>query len=151
MRPKFKAAEPHRYPQSMALPRRRRKTGQPDLDDVDLSAGEGVWTGAPAEGKRRRATVEDSARQRVFDEYYADESLFAALDELARPQEDPYVALGLDERASWDQITSAHRRLAKLHHPDRLSDPSSDARLRSEERIRKLNIAYTELRRRRGK
>jgi len=64
---------------------------------------------------------------------------------------DPYVVLGIPPTASWDEITGAHRRLAKEHHPDRLVDPTPEERERSDDRIRDLNIAYMELRRRKGR
>jgi hypothetical protein len=62
---------------------------------------------------------------------------------------DPYEVLGLPMYATWDQVTAAHRRLAKEHHPDRLLDAPDDVRAASEERMRQVNQAYNELRRQR--
>lgn len=36
---------------------------------------------------------------------------------------DPYIVLGLTCGATLDQVKSAHRKLAKCHHPDRGGDP----------------------------
>jgi DnaJ-domain-containing protein 1 len=65
--------------------------------------------------------------------------------------DDPYAVLGVTATATWEEITEAHRKLARLHHPDRLVTASADTRAASEERMRDVNIAYAELRRRRGK
>ena len=46
---------------------------------------------------------------------------------------------------------AAHRRLAKPHHPDRLLNATPEDRQRSEDRMRDINIAYAELKRRRNK
>lgn len=59
--------------------------------------------------------------------------------------DDPYVVLGVAETASWPEITAAHRRLAKQHHPDYTDEAGSH------DAIRRLNIAYVELRHRRGR
>jgi hypothetical protein len=55
---------------------------------------------------------------------------------------DPYEVLGVARSAPWDQIVAAHKRLARQWHPDAGGD---------EEKIRRLNAAYAELRVRRGR
>jgi DnaJ-class molecular chaperone len=138
-----------------------------DPDSVDLSGEEHSWWadredlagGVPAGGQgssrnkgRPRAQPTDP-KHSTFEDYFTPESLFEMPvdDDRKGPSEDPYGTLGLPETASWEQITAAHRRLAMQHHPDRLGDTSNDHRAKSERLIRDLNIAYTELRRRRGK
>jgi DnaJ-domain-containing protein 1 len=64
---------------------------------------------------------------------------------------DPYAVLGVDPRASWEEIVDAHRRQARRHHPDRLVGRADTEIARAEERIRDINVAYQELRVRRGK
>jgi hypothetical protein len=105
---------------------------------------------APA-GARARATS-------AFEDYFSTESLFEdpATDgalgaDNFYDSSDPWVVLGLPETSTWEQITAEHRRLAKLHHPDRLTHASAIDRELSEQRMRELNIAYSELRRRRGR
>jgi len=62
--------------------------------------------------------------------------------------DDPYDVLGLPRGASWERITAAHRRLARAWHPD---GASADQRGEREELIRRLNVAYAELKVRRGR
>jgi DnaJ-class molecular chaperone len=138
-----------------------------DPDNVDLSGEEHAWwadredlaAGVPEGGqgssrKKGPSRIQPADDERsAFQHYFTSESLFdEPTDDLGKgPSEDPYGTLGLPETASWEQITAAHRRLAKEHHPDRLGDQSTDLRANGERLIRDLNIAYTELRRRRGR
>jgi DnaJ-domain-containing protein 1 len=65
--------------------------------------------------------------------------------------DDPWQILGVPRGASWDEITVAHKRLAKLHHPDMLATRSPEEREASEARMRDVNVAYSVLRRRLGR
>ncbi len=145
---------------------------EPAKDDpsVDLGGDEHAWwaqhdveTAYVRPTKRRTAAAEPPKRD-TFSEYFSTESLFTTETRAEKPSaadddddlgpfsaDDPYVILGIPASASWDDITIAHRRLAKLHHPDRLLNATVDDRHRSEQRMRDINIAYSELRRRRGK
>lgn len=106
--------------------------------------------------KRKRGRPEPEAKPHgAFAEYYSADSLFTTVDDDSVSSgefnpDDPYVVLGVPASANWDQIVSAHRRLAKLHHPDRLLDAAPDDREKSEERMAEINLAYAELRRRRA-
>ena len=62
--------------------------------------------------------------------------------------DDPYEVLGVARGASWERITAAHRRLARRWHPDGAPEGEREQR---EELIRRLNVAYAELRVRRGR
>jgi DnaJ-domain-containing protein 1 len=145
------------------LRRKKRDDAQPagpPKESVDLSDEEHAWwaardeleTGRVPHGRKRRSTADEPTKS-GFETYYSSESLFDWTgDEAGMIDEtDPYVVLGLPTSATWDQISSAHRRLAKLHHPDRLGDATPEERESSDERIRELNIAYMELRRRKGR
>lgn len=61
---------------------------------------------------------------------------------------DPYALLGVTRAVSWEQITAAYRRRARAWHPDG-ADPAEAER--RQDLIRRLNVAYTELRVRRGR
>ncbi len=55
---------------------------------------------------------------------------------------DPYALLGVDPRASWEEIVAARNRLLRRWHPDAGGD---------DERLRRLNAAFAELRVRRAR
>ena len=65
--------------------------------------------------------------------------------------DDPYVVLKVEPSASWDDIVASYRRLARMWHPDGLQNPVPGERELCDDMIRRLNIAYTELRVRRGR
>ncbi|HEV3227702.1 MAG TPA: J domain-containing protein [Acidimicrobiales bacterium] len=144
---------------------RRRKKDDPDAkadDNVQISSDEHAWWAAreeldsnkaPSGRTKKKAVDERSERTHAFEEYFSTESLFdwtGAQDGIF-DETDPYVVLGLPPSASWEEISAAHRRLAKLHHPDRLVDANDEEREASDRRIRELNVAYMELRRRKGR
>jgi DnaJ-domain-containing protein 1 len=145
---------------------RRKDEPRPDDkasgdDTVALDSEEHAWWAnreeldsnkRPSMHSKHAPPVEEPKRN-TFEDYFSSESLFdwssgqnGLLDE-----SDPYVVLGVPPSASWDEISAAHRRLAKLHHPDRLMHASEEERANSDRRIRDLNIAYMELRRRKGR
>ena len=119
----------------------------------------------PKKEEKKPPPAADTHKRDTFTDYFSTESLFihnqwpTAEDAGPAPEDtigpfsadDPYVVLGIPSSATWDDITVAHRRLAKLHHPDHLLNATDDDRYRSEQRMRDINIAYSELRRRRGK
>ena len=55
------------------------------------------------------------------------------------------AALGLEPGASADEIKQTWRRLSKEHHPDRVTHLGEEFRQVAEERMRKINAAYDEL------
>jgi DnaJ-class molecular chaperone len=147
--------------------RRRKKNDErvPDKTDkdesVDLNTEEHAWWAARDEldsnkapsGRSKKKPAEEPQKRTTFEDYFSTESLFdwtGAQDGIF-DETDPYVVLGLPPSASWEEISAAHRRLAKLHHPDRLMSATVDEREASDRRIRELNVAYMELRRRKGR
>jgi hypothetical protein len=65
--------------------------------------------------------------------------------------DDPSVVLRVTPTATWDEIVASYRRLARWWHPDGLVDPAPGERELCDDMIRRLNIAYAELRVRRGR
>jgi DnaJ-domain-containing protein 1 len=75
----------------------------------------------------------------------------------AEPDEPQPVELGLTRAhqllgvplgASRQEVSLAYKKLAFIHHPDRVAGMGPEAREYSEERMKELNAAYSELRRR---
>lgn len=66
-------------------------------------------------------------------------------------EDDPYVVLKVPPTAAWEDIVASYRRLVRWWHPDGLVDPAPGERELCDDMIRRLNIAYTELRVRRGR
>ena len=145
---------------------RRKDEARPDGEggkdeNVNLGSEEHAWWAnrdeldsnkAPSGHSKHKPVVEETKRN-TFEEYFSTESLFdwTGSDDSIFDETDPYVVLGLPPSASWDEISASHRRLAKLHHPDRLMNATDEERENSDRRIRELNIAYMELRRRKGR
>jgi|SRR5215216_1108849 len=59
-----------------------------------------------------------------------------------------HQVLGVRLGASQQEISQAYRKLALMHHPDRVAGMGPEARESSEERMKEINAAYAELRRR---
>jgi DnaJ-class molecular chaperone len=139
-----------------------------DAEPSTIDADENAWWAAREElvtayepAPRPTAVSEGESHKSGFEEYFSTESLFtygatsSGTDtddgSLSALPLDPYRVLGVADGSTWEEITTAHRRLAKLHHPDRLLHATAADRELSERRMRELNIAYSELRRRRGR
>jgi DnaJ-domain-containing protein 1 len=142
---------------------RFRKKGDEDSDapkneTVHLDSQEHAWWAGREtldsqeipHGRPKQAVKEEAPKRNTFEDYYSTASLFEPVVEVL-DEDDPYAVLGVPATATWEEITKAHRRLAKRFHPDRLTDMSKEEQAKGEVRIRDLNIAYMELRRRRGK
>jgi DnaJ-domain-containing protein 1 len=56
--------------------------------------------------------------------------------------------LGVPLGASRQEVSQAYKKLAFIHHPDRVAGMGPEAREYSEERMKEINAAYAELRRR---
>ena len=101
---------------------------------------------------RRPDDEEDETGRTAFDEYFTFESLFEEPPAQTPASTKPYEILEVDPDSPWSEVVAAHRRLAKLHHPDALVDADPRAVAAAEERFRQINWAYGELsRRRRGR
>ena len=59
-----------------------------------------------------------------------------------------HQVLGVPLGASRQEISQAYRKLAFMHHPDRVAGLGPEAMEYSEERMKEINAAYAELRRR---
>ena len=56
-------------------------------------------------------------------------------------------ALGVAKGAGVEEISAAYRRLAQTHHPDKVANLEPEVREYSEQRMKEINAAYSELKR----
>jgi DnaJ-domain-containing protein 1 len=147
-----RAPRPRRaFPGGQArLPRLQRPAGAPDdlledePDDEDDSP------------LRRNPDERSPGKDRGFEAYYSNESLFeqpepaAGVDPDGRPVEGPYGVLGLRRNASWEEVSRAHRKLVSQLHPDRYVGSDDEEREAAERRVRDVNEAYATIRRERA-
>jgi DnaJ-domain-containing protein 1 len=137
-----------------------------DDEDADLSEDEHAWWAARdgvAGVPRGTSTAEHEAPTEGdtgFQDYWSPESLFEE-QQATTPPTDEHAAVdvpgGLDLDAAhlvlqvrigvtWEEITAAHRRLAKLYHPDRLVEWSPEAQELGRKRMAEINAAHATLR-----
>ena len=63
-------------------------------------------------------------------------------------QKSAYEVLGVKEGASIEEVTAAYRKQANMNHPDRVANMAPEFRELAERRMKEINVAYDELRRR---
>ncbi|MHB1138967.1 MAG: J domain-containing protein [Microthrixaceae bacterium] len=125
------------------------RISQPRSEDPDVMFVESAFFREPKEQWPASSALENTG----FGQYYSTESLFEAVPELfEEPDRDegPYAVLGLTRRATWEEISKAHRRLVSELHPDRYVDADDVVRDAAERRVRDVNEAYSEIRRERA-
>ncbi len=65
-------------------------------------------------------------------------------------REDYYKTLGLESEATNEIIKSTYRKLARQHHPDKHASKSEDLAKAAEEKFKKIQEAYTHIKKERG-
>lgn len=154
-------------------PEPRAEPPRHDEDDLDarLDAVSSLYSRPPTPEElraafgRKRVAEKPAPRREDFASSYPMDSLFmptvddpvempSELDDRSRGRgdyyydpDDAWAVLGLAPGASWGDITTAHRTLAKVHHPDRLLEATHEERAASETVMRDINVAYSVLRR----
>lgn len=64
------------------------------------------------------------------------------------PGRSPYEVLEVSPEATAEEIRSAYRRMAQQYHPDKVAGQSPQVRQEAERRMKEINVAYGELKRR---
>jgi DnaJ like chaperone protein len=67
-----------------------------------------------------------------------------------RSTESDYKILGVEKAASNDEIKKAYRQLAVKYHPDKVNYLGEDFKKSAEEKFRKINLAYENIKKERG-
>jgi len=62
-------------------------------------------------------------------------------------EQDPYTILGIPTSATFDEITSAYKKMAQLYHPDKVSSLAPEYQEIAEKRMKATNAAYGQLKR----
>ena len=108
------------------LPRDRELSLQ--VSSLDAAARfAGVFGAKEAQQERSAAYKPPAAKERV---------------------EAAHKVLGVSEGASMWEISAAYKKLARVYHPDKVLKLPAEAREISERRMKEINAAYAELRRR---
>ena len=97
---------------------------------VGLKAGEAM----ARDEARRRAHAERESVEEMRARFRAEREAY--LRGHAAPPMDAFTVLGLTAAATLDDVRKSHRRLAKLHHPDKGGDPA---------KFREVQAAYERL------
>jgi len=63
---------------------------------------------------------------------------------------DPYAILGVDRRASFEEIRKAYRERMKEYHPDKVAGLGHELRTLAEQKTKAINIAFDELKKLHG-
>ena len=63
---------------------------------------------------------------------------------------DYYEVLGVDKKASADDIKRAYRRMAMKYHPDKVSHLGEDFKKVAQEKFRKVKDAYDKIKKQRN-
>jgi DnaJ-domain-containing protein 1 len=71
--------------------------------------------------------------------------------ESASEEKDPYKILDIATNASWDEISVAYKKMAQMYHPDKVAGLAPEYQEIAEKRMKILNAAYEQLRRKHGK
>jgi len=139
-----------------------------DDDGADLSEDEHAWwaaregvAGVPRGNAPQPEAPTAAPEESKFEDYWSAESLFDEQAKAAPPptgeaqEVDLPGAMDLDSAhlvlqvrigVTWEEITAAHRTLAKLYHPDRLIEHSPEAQELGRHRMAEINAAHATLR-----
>ena len=66
----------------------------------------------------------------------------------AVPASPALEVLGLGAGASPEEINAAYKRMARTYHPDKVAGEAQEVREFAEEKMKEINAAYSELKRR---
>lgn len=68
----------------------------------------------------------------------------------ASKEENAYTVLNIPNNASWEEISSAYKKMAQMYHPDKVAGLAPEYKEIAEKRMKSINAAYEELKRSHG-
>ena len=122
--------------------RRRRRKGKPE-EGVFERFSERFGATAPHTAPRKRAT-----RQGPREDPQRESPRDTPPPTPVAPHSPALGVLGLGAGASKAEVAAAYRRLARTYHPDKVAHLDQEARGFAEERMKEINAAHAELKRR---
>jgi tetrahydromethanopterin S-methyltransferase subunit G len=66
-------------------------------------------------------------------------------------EENAYTILNVPNNASWEEISTAYKKMAQMYHPDKVAGLAPEYREIAEKRMKIINAAYGQLKRNHGK
>lgn len=138
------------------LPRLSRPAGTDEFDPGPHPSPPGASASTDSDPTRPSggSPAQHRAVDGTFADYFSTESLFGASpapeEEVDEDPDSPYTVLGLNRRASWEDVTRRHRLLVSQLHPDRYVGADDATRAAAEHRVRDVNEAYSRIRRERA-
>jgi len=66
-------------------------------------------------------------------------------------EENAYTILNVPNNASWEEISTAYKKMAQMYHPDKVAGLAPEYREIAEKRMKIINAAYEQLKRNNGK
>ncbi len=63
-------------------------------------------------------------------------------EHVSKEEENAYIVLNLPKDASWEDISSAYKKMARMYHPDKVTGLAPEYREIAEKQMRLINAAY---------
>jgi len=127
-----------------------RLTGPSGLDislQVSNRTAAATFAGGFGVEVKREKSREERPRKEAYGADEQEKNKASAERTKAEPVECP--VLGVREDAPMNEITAAYRKLARTYHPDKVAHLSPEAREFADNKMKEINAAYAELKRRR--
>jgi hypothetical protein len=82
---------------------------------------------------------------------YENQTKNSKSNESSPKEENAYTVLNIPNNASWEEISSAYKKMAQMYHPDKVAGLAPEYREIAEKRMKTINAAYEQLKRNHGK
>lgn len=93
------------------------------------------------------STSKESSRKSGYDNQAKNDKS----NEPPSKEENAYAILNIPKNASWEEISSAYKKMAQMYHPDKVAGLAPEYQEIAEKRMKSINAAYEQLKRSHGK